>query len=177
MFGCPQRLTEKERERINQGMKDGAADPNPAIRHSDLSTFLRRSVGEHGLSVAVPDAVERARDVRETINYGPRILTWPNGDVTVENCAIQPSEVAAIVARIPSISEEAVTWACKNAEFNGTWIASALGQAHSFFMGPNRMYGGWCSDETALVAEQLRQALVKIANQLAFSAPFPEIDT
>ena len=115
------------------------------------------------------DSVRRAKDVRETINYGPRILSCADGGITLENCAIQPGIVDAILAGIPHVYEDAIAWACRNGEERGEWIATALGQADAFFVGPQRLYGGWCSDETAQVAEQMRQTLVTTANHIAFA--------
>jgi hypothetical protein len=122
MFGCPRLLTENERNRINEGLDDGAADPNPQISHRNLVAFLERAVHSHGLPPNVLDAVRRAKDVRETINYGPRMLSWADGRITLENCAIQPTAVDAILAGIPRVYEDAIAWACRNGEDVGVWI-------------------------------------------------------
>jgi len=172
MFGCPRHLNKKERKRINKGLRDGTADPNPEIRHSDLVAFLRRAVAEQGLPDRVLSAVERAKEVRETINYGPRVLSHSGGQITVENCTFKPDAVDAILTGIPGVYDKAVPWACRNGErdgeFDGAWIAIALSQADAFFIGPASLYGEWCSVETAQVAEQMRQSLAKAANQIAF---------
>jgi hypothetical protein len=64
MFGCPRHLNKNERDRINRGMKDGAADPNPKISHAILVEFLKRCVNDHGLQALVLDAVRLAKEVR-----------------------------------------------------------------------------------------------------------------
>jgi hypothetical protein len=76
--------------------------------------------------------------------------------------------VDAIRADIPRTYTEAVAWACRNGEHKGAWIAIALRQADTFFVGPEQLYGGWCSDEIGQVAEHMRLSLVSVANQRVF---------
>lgn len=166
LFGCPHYQNNELKSAIQAGVKDGC-DPSKKVSHKALGRFLRRGV-EHGLPPGVCAVFEQAGTLRDFINYGPRVMLIEGNEMYVDTCSCQAGETQELRVQLPIVFHQALGWACANGPDGGVWVPTAASQVQAFFTGPSRLYGAWCTDQEAEVAEVLRTALEDDARRTVF---------
>jgi hypothetical protein len=166
VFSCPELQRGQTKSKIQEGVRNGS-DPSPKIRHIDILHSLQSGI-QHGLPGLVIDTFQKAQDLRNFINYGPRVNWSGSGSIHVNTCKHNANELATLRSQIAEVFHEAVEWACESGADDGVWIPQALSAVRLFFSGEKPFYADWCTSAEAATAELLRATLAKVAERKVF---------
>ena len=168
---CPKHQNADLQKGIQKGLsgsgkgatKSWTNDPGFDVTHKMIECFLRHCQ-QSGLPSSVFDAFVGAQKLRDFINYGPRV-DWRHGDFYADTCEHSTSELAPLQRNMERHFQESIRWACREGAQGGTWVPGAIGDVEQYFTGPTRLYGDWCTDDEAQVAESLRASLYDEASR------------
>lgn len=159
MFACPKILSSKERKIINDGIRNGYADPSPQIHHKTVQNFLSRC-NEYGFSPNISEMFNKLKKMRENINYGPRVIL--TDVVFIDSCEFPPYE-ENLSESLKHIFINTIEWTCLHGADGGVWIPHLLGEASIFFKESDGVYVGWISEKLMTEADNFRTQLQAIA--------------
>lgn len=163
MFACPKILSSKERKIINDGIKNGYADPSPQIHHTTVQNFLLKC-DEYGFPSNIGEMFNRLKKMRENINYGPRVHWRPDDVVFINSCEFPPYE-ENISESLKHIFINTIEWTCLHGEDGGVWIPELIREASIFFKESDGVYVGWVSEKLMTEADNFRTQLQAIAKE------------
>jgi hypothetical protein len=166
---APHIMSAALRERISNVLRKGIKDPSRALHHDELITFIR-DCRKAGLPPIILSLFEKAKELREFVNYGPDLLTTPEG-FRVFNRAHHPHEADDILSRIETAFVEGVEWASQTEADSRLLVPIALSKAADFFL-PNAdgapYYSEWSSQDVLGGAEDLRKLLEHRSQRLVY---------
>ena len=178
MYCMPQKVHSDDKEvkkeekrilhKINAALKNGTNDPRKAVSHEDVCKYLRKRQSD-SLPKEVVISLEKAKKLREFVNYGPDLIHTPDG-FRVLNRAHDPSECSELIEQLDTLFCMAVTWLCENAaEEDRLLIPISIETGGRFFTSNpdgEAYYSQWSPPEVLRKAELLRVHLFKIAERL-----------
>ena len=160
MFLLPRELKEDLRNRLTKAWSGGSEDPTSRIRipHQYVPEFLQACEAK-GLTTRLRAAVEAARELREHVNYGPRIAWVGNRPVFQKSLAHAPQEVETITNGLESLLETAIRWVTAATDLSWARAAVTVQGLRQFLMKDDLLYVRWCSPEVLAEAKKLATRL------------------
>jgi len=163
MLSCPRFLTDRTREEMDKAM-DLDDDPAKKIGHRDVLPFLDKCTDPNGLLRSVRYAFDQMKELRNEMNYGPR-LRLVNGKPSFGFCDQKPADVVNLVTQLEGVLRDGLRWTYATAINAREQIPMVVSGASQIFENDGERYNGCISREVALEAERLRHELEQIIPQ------------
>jgi hypothetical protein len=161
LLSAPHLIEPALRRDIGTALKKGGQDPSRVVTHTQLCKFLDKCQSYAALPATFVGLFNKAKELREYINYGPDLLACPEG-FRVLNRKHHPQEIDDVLGRTRTAFVEAVEWASQIGSGSKLGIPFALSKAAAFFV-PNEdgapYYSEWSSSDVLSEAEELRELL------------------
>jgi hypothetical protein len=157
IYLCPHKIDNDLRDRLRAKRGQGETDPSDLITHKRALEFIRECTVA-GLDSEFQLKLEKTKNLREFVNYGPR-LTIISGAPYFGPCNYNPLDCHNIISRLDDIFAQALGWVCKNSLLNGAFAATAIALCDQFFLKPDLFYRQWCSSGSL-------EASIEFVNQL-----------
>lgn len=163
IYLCPDKIDIVLLDKLRAKRGGGAIDPSNLITHKSALEFVQRCV-QNGLDNKFFLNLDYAKNLREFVNYGPRI-TINNETPYFGPCNYTPSDCDKLVWSLDEIIFVVLEWACNNSPLKGALAKSIIGKCYEFFTENDLFYTRWCSrasiESCLKLIENLEQKYVK----------------
>jgi len=168
MFLCPQMLNAKRRKEIFDVIEETEGlDPSERIKgfkridHTEAISFLKKCTSK-GFNAKCAHLLEEAKELREYVNYGPRMHV-KNGHPIFGDCDKIPELVDNVINQLDGCLLEGIKLLLNNCQFLGFSTLLALEYVEQFLDKPDLFYLKWCSQE---MIEKSKIFLAEIFQQI-----------
>jgi hypothetical protein len=135
IYLCSDKIEAGLRNKIRAKRGQGGTDPSKLILHDSALKFVKLCV-QDGLDDRFYSQPKDAKDLREFVNYGPR-LTINDGTPVFGPCAHQPEDCNGLISVIDEIFAAALEWAGRHSPLGGAIAKMALAKCSDFFIQPD----------------------------------------
>ncbi|HEX7318565.1 MAG TPA: hypothetical protein VF297_31950 [Pyrinomonadaceae bacterium] len=157
MYLRPDKVEDKLREMLLRAHNGGAEDPSKLIQHRDALGFIEECLKD-GLDVKFFEQLTSAKELREHVNYGPRV-TWGADVIYVGPCSFRPEACDQLVTSLDEVIQYSVAWAHEHSADGGRWSTMAVIACQQYFYKPDLFYAGWCSESCIASAREFLKRL------------------
>ena len=150
MYFCPQMMHKEQRDKLLKEIEQrSGGDPTEKITHKAVLNFLKDCQGK-GLSSSCSKLLELAKNLREFVNYGPRI-TLDKPKIIFGSLKYQIEDIDDLVMNCDDVIITILSWVHINSPLGLGDVA--LEEVNVFFSKSDLLYINWCS-EKAIIASQ-----------------------
>lgn len=148
---------------LRNDSQEGSEDPTELVRHSYIQDkFLPLCVSQ-GLPHVIRDTFQKARALREFVNYAPRIK-WRNNRPVFFSLLHRPAELETVVQNLESSLSNTLLWAAGAIGSEWPRMFSVVAPARSFLQQSDLLYATWCSEEVLKEADRIATGIVERLN-------------
>lgn len=166
IYLCPDKLSPPLRNKLRAERQQGEVDPSSSISHNAALVFVR-ACGQDGLDARLHSNLQHAKDLREFVNYGPR-LTISNKRAYFGPCTALSTDCDRLISVISDLFPLAMEWAYRHSELKGGFARIAVEKCVDFFVKPDLFYTQWCSraciEESLAFIRRLEQKMSTLWN-------------
>lgn len=158
MFMLPTYLEQRKLTDLIEASQGGAADPMWLIKHKEIPKFLVNCESK-GLTSRLREFLIKAKDLREFVNYRPKIEYGVDGKLYFRTREFKPEDVRNIVESLESLQDECLLWAHQQGEWPNIYVLITPNVVKQFLTQTDLLYKEWCSAEVLATAEEIRKRI------------------
>lgn len=143
IYFCPQYVDTVLLDKLRAKRGTGEIDPSNIISHKSAIEFVKSCV-QYGLNSNFHSQLERAKNLREFVNYGPR-LTIDNDTPYFGPCNDRPQDCDSLISSVTDVFPLALEWASLRSPLDGTVLKISISKCSDFFIQPDLFYKQWSS--------------------------------
>ena len=156
MFAAPKLIKQQKLNKLITDYEKGA-DPTYLITHRELEDFLRNCESQ-GLTDQLRKQLLRSRELREFVNYKPRI-EWQDEKIIFRTKAYKLTDLQNVLETIEPLLTESLLWVMKQDESSELVTHVSVILVRYFLIQDDLLYKDWCPIQVLDEAELIRQNL------------------
>jgi hypothetical protein len=157
IFVLPEEIDPKIFQKLMDKRQGGKGDPTGVIAHRYIPEFLKRCESR-GLASEMRSTVERARTLREFVNYGPR-AEWADDKAIFRSMKHKPEELEEVIQATVPLFQKALDWAKQACNPERPYAQVIEFMFRDFITKPDLFYVAWCSPEVLEEADRIAASL------------------
>jgi len=157
IFILPEEIDPETFQKLMDKRQGGKGDPTGVVPHRYIPEFLKRCESR-GLSPEMRSTVEKAKVLREFVNYGPRV-EWADDKAIFRSMKHKPEELEQVIQATVPLFHKALNWARQACNPGRPYSQIVKIMFRDFITKPDLLYATWCSPEVLEEAGEIAESL------------------